>query len=231
MTEAEKPQPLYLSPAPDQLVNALLPVHDLAVQLADALAEVDRLRADIAETDVALAQAVALIQRGEEAAARDGRCSYCGFVGLKTEFPEHIRTCVSHPLAEALAQRDGARAAKDLAYSERNQLLSLLARMALALGWKAGTAQHPAEDTTWEEDWRTLLFVDLPTGQASWHFHDSERHLLAGLPEYGGKWDGHGTDAKYERVRTTLTVDPCPHGPRDPWTLCDACWGNVVVAL
>ena len=93
-----------------------------------------------------------------------------------------------------------------LAYSERNQCVALLARMALALGWRAGVGLHPADDATWEADWRTVLFIDLPTGQASWHFHDSERHLLAGLPSYAGKWDGHTTDAKYERVRTALTA-------------------------
>jgi hypothetical protein len=102
-------------------------------------------------------------------------------------------------LAEALK-------AKDAAYGERNQALALLARMARNMGWRAGVGQHPEEDTAWEPDWRTILFVNLPTGQASWHFHDSERHLLAGLPPYSDVWDGHTTDEKYERVRTALTA-------------------------
>lgn len=94
--------------------------------------------------------------------------------------------------------------AKDAAYAERNQCVALLARMALAVGWRAGVAQHPAEDTAWEDDWRTIVFIDLPTGQVSWHFHDSELHLLAGLPKYPGKWDSHTTAQKYERVNATL---------------------------
>lgn len=90
---------------------------------------------------------------------------------------------------------------KDGAYSERNQLVALLARMAVAFGWRAGVGQHPAEDTAWENDWRTILFIDLPTGQAAWHFHDSERHLLEGLPSYSGRWDGHTTAEKYARAK------------------------------
>lgn len=89
---------------------------------------------------------------------------------------------------------------KDKAYSERNMCLALLARMALALGFRVGVGQHPAEDEKWEKDWRTILFMDLPTGQVSWHFHDSEKGLLEGLPAYEEKWDGHSTPEKYLRL-------------------------------
>lgn len=92
-------------------------------------------------------------------------------------------------------------AQKDAAYSERNQCVALMARMAIALGWLAWVAQHPADDTSWEDDWRTILFIELPTGQASWHFHDSERRLLEGLPRGLNTWDGHTTAEKYARVR------------------------------
>lgn len=108
------------------------------------------------------------------------------------------------PLEERLSSLEGLRAQKDGAYRERNQLVALLARMALELGWMVGVGRHPDSDTTWDSDWRTIVFIDLPTGQASWHFHDSERHLLEGLPPYPGKWDGHTTDEKYDRVRHAL---------------------------
>lgn len=100
-------------------------------------------------------------------------------------------------LSELTQQKDGA-------YQERNQVLALLARMATALGWKVGIGQHPESDTAWEKDWRTILFIELPTGQASWHFHDSEVHLLNGLPFYEGAWDGHTTPEKYDRVNHAL---------------------------
>lgn len=99
------------------------------------------------------------------------------------------------------------RAQKNGAYGERNKCVALLARMALRLGWDAGIREHPSDDTSWEQDWRTIVMIDLPSGQASWHFHDSEKHLLAGLPRYLGGWDGHTTDEKYRRVADALP--PC----------------------
>ena len=102
-----------------------------------------------------------------------------------------------------LARAVGAR---DAAYAERNQVLALMARMAVALGWPVGVATHPESDTNWEADWRTILVFDLPTGQASWHFHDSERERLAGLPQYEKPWDGHSTPAKYDRVNAAMPI-------------------------
>lgn len=87
------------------------------------------------------------------------------------------------------------------AYEERNRVVALCLRMALALGWKAGVGEHqdvPGED--WDPEWRMLVTVDLPTGQASWHVHDSQKHLFEGLPKYDGTWDGHTTSVKYERI-------------------------------
>lgn len=89
----------------------------------------------------------------------------------------------------------------DIAYRERNRCVALIARMALQLGLRVGVRKHPADDKGWEPDWRTVVFIDLPTGQVSWHFHDSERGLLEGLPPYPERWDGHDTPTKYERVR------------------------------
>lgn len=94
--------------------------------------------------------------------------------------------------------------AADIAYAERNKCVALIARMALAMGLRVGTKQHAVEDAAWEDDWRTIVFIDLPTGQISWHFHDSEKELLKGLPEYPGTWDGHDTPTKYERVRVAF---------------------------
>lgn len=87
---------------------------------------------------------------------------------------------------------------KDSAYSERNCCVSLLARMALAMGLKAGIARHDGAD--WEDDWRNIVFIDLPTGQVSWHFHDSEGVLFNNLPKYDAPWDLHSTAEKYRRA-------------------------------
>jgi hypothetical protein len=105
-------------------------------------------------------------------------------------------------------ERDALRVQKDSAFAERNQCVALIARMAPWMGWNAGVARHPDSDASWERDWMTIVFVDLPTGQASWHFHDSEQRLVSGLPRYLKPWDGHSTEEKYRRVDAALTA-PC----------------------
>ncbi len=86
----------------------------------------------------------------------------------------------------------------DHVYTERNRIAVALAKLALQLGYRAGVSQHQGED--WEDDWRTVLYIDLPTQQVSWHLHDSEKYLLDGLPAYEGGWDGHDTNEKYRRL-------------------------------
>lgn len=109
---------------------------------------------------------------------------------------DHVRA-----LEEMLGE---ARRAKNDAYSQRNKLVAAFARMALKLGWKAGVGQHQDEaNKEWEDDWRTIVFVDTPAGQVSWHFHDSETWMLEDLPKYRGKWDGHTDEEKWERLATS----------------------------
>jgi hypothetical protein len=116
----------------------------------------------------------------------------------------------------AESERDAARAeverlrgAKDGAYAERNQVVALLARMALALGWRAGLRAHePDPDPTWDADWRNVVAIDLPAGQVTWHYHDSDRPLFASLPPYPAPWDGHDTAEKYRRVGAALRPSP-----------------------
>lgn len=96
-------------------------------------------------------------------------------------------------------------AAKDAAYKERNQVVAALARAALLLGWRAGIAKTAIEG--WDADWHNCVYIDLPTGQASWHYHDSEAHLFSGLPAYTAAWDGHSTEEKYGRL-AALDAEP-----------------------
>jgi len=93
-------------------------------------------------------------------------------------------------------------AAKDGAYLERTQCVTLIARMAIALGLRAGVAKTAIEG--WSDDWHGCVYIDLPTGQVSWHYHDSQAALFAGLPAYAGKWDGHDTPEKYRRVEAAF---------------------------
>lgn len=98
----------------------------------------------------------------------------------------------------ALAEME---ARKDAAYLERNQVVAALAKR-----FPSGTAKTAIEG--WSEDWHGCVYIDLPTGQVSWHFHDSQAYLFDGLPQYVGKWDGHDTTEKYRRV---AALAPTPH--------------------
>lgn len=84
-------------------------------------------------------------------------------------------------------------AAKDTAYAERNKLVRLLAAL-----FPSGIAKTDIDG--WDPEWHWCVYIDLPTGQASWHIHESEYPAFAGLPHYEGAWDGHTTDEKYGRV-------------------------------
>jgi hypothetical protein len=68
-------------------------------------------------------------------------------------------------------------------YAIRNAAVFTVVGMALQLGWRAGIQIDPAAP-----DW-PVAFVDLPTGQVSWH-----------LPQYAGTYDLHSTPDKYERI-------------------------------
>ena len=78
---------------------------------------------------------------------------------------------------------------KDAAYEERNRLVALLASM-----FPSGIAR--TDIPNWLPEWHGCVYIDLPCGQCSWHYHDSHAHLFAHLPPYTKPWDGHTTDQK-----------------------------------
>lgn len=77
----------------------------------------------------------------------------------------------------------------DKVYNERNRLVALLAHL-----FPSGLAP----DVT-TPDW-LIIYIDLPTGQASWHVPVAEKDLFAGIPEYTKPWDDHTTAEKYRRI-------------------------------
>jgi hypothetical protein len=94
---------------------------------------------------------------------------------------------------EAADRIERLEAARDGAYTERNRLVALLASI-----YPSGVKKTAIPG--WDKSWHGCVYIDLPVGQASWHFHDSEAHLFAHLPPYEGEWDGHTTEEKYERI-------------------------------
>jgi hypothetical protein len=110
--------------------------------------------------------------------------------------------------AETRGKLESVTAQKDGAYRERDQVVALAARMARLLHWPAWLGRHVGAD--WEDDWRNIVFITLPSGQVSWHVHDSELHLFAFLGSGCEPWDGHGTDEKYRRCQASWPPPPSP---------------------
>jgi hypothetical protein len=101
---------------------------------------------------------------------------------------------------EALVRADAIadeREAKDAAYKERNQLVALLSTC-----FPAGKAKTAIEG--WDEAWHGCVYIDFPWGQASWHYHDSDKSMFEHLPQYLGKWDGHTTQEKYDAIAAAI---------------------------
>jgi len=115
---------------------------------------------------------------------------------LHAESCELSRVGEEAPKSELQALRDEVarlRERKDGAYLERNQVVAALAKC-----FPSGLARTAIDG--WDEEWHGCVYIDLPTGQVSWHYHDSHAHLFAGLPPYKGTWDGHSTEEKYQRL-------------------------------
>lgn len=103
----------------------------------------------------------------------------------------------------AAAQEEAAkyRRHKDEAYEERNKVVR-----ALASQFPSGVKR--TDIPGWNPEWHGAVYIDLPTGQVSWHFHDRQAPLFADLPPYTGEWDGHDTPEKYRRLAALASAAP-----------------------
>lgn len=86
----------------------------------------------------------------------------------------------------------------DNAYRERNQLVALTCRLALALGLTAGVKKDADPS---KAPFSTVVYFDLPSGQCGFHIPDWDMDLFEGLPVYDKLYDGHSTTTKYERCQ------------------------------
>lgn len=73
---------------------------------------------------------------------------------------------------------------KDREYEARYILVLQSVAHAQLHGLNSGFRFDPAEP-----EW-PVAFIELPTGQISWH-----------LPQHPTEWDGHTTEEKFERIR------------------------------
>ena len=124
----------------------------------------------------------------------DAECSYIDALG-----PAHVTTtrgyhANSRDMLLTLADEvERLEAAKDGAYLERNQVVAALSKCFPSV--RTRTAIEG-----WSEDWHGCVYIELPTGQVSWHFHDSQAYLFDHLPQQRIEWDGHDTPEKYRRL-------------------------------
>jgi len=68
-------------------------------------------------------------------------------------------------------------------YDKRNRVIYLALNRACVIGYSCGIRTDPREP-----EW-PVAFIELPTGQVSWH-----------LPQHVTPWDGHSTEEKYRRI-------------------------------
>lgn len=116
------------------------------------------------------------------------------------------------------AEIKGVRDSKDQAYIERNHVVAALARL-----FPSGVQRTNIPD--WNSEWHGCVYIDLPAGQISYHFHDSQAHLFADLPPYAGEWDGHDKEVVHARLATISSLEaerewqPIETAPRDGTTI------------
>ena len=103
------------------------------------------------------------------------------------------RAAIRWANAVAAAEIERLRADKSWAYTERNQIIAALSKL-----FPAGVAR--TDIPGWDPEWYGCVYIDLPTGQVSWHFHDDDARLFSHLGPYNGEWDGHDTPEKYRRL-------------------------------
>ena len=89
---------------------------------------------------------------------------------------------------------------KDQAYLERNHVVAALARL-----FPSGIRHTNIPD--WSEDWHGCVYIDLPSGQISYHYHDSQASLFADLPAFKGEWDGHDKIDVHHRLATIRALN------------------------
>ena len=107
--------------------------------------------------------------------------NYTSKIGAKVD-------AIEKDLGHMEAENSTLRTSKEIAYVERDACIGLLVQFAVKSGISAGTAPG------------NLVIVDLPSGQVSWEYNESESHLFSELPAYQNKIEDMPLEEKYRRV-------------------------------
>lgn len=124
------------------------------------------------------------------------------FADERSHFNDYMNDTTDRVMQRITEHEEVLKKQKDLAYSERNKLVALLSKV-----FPSSIEKHEGED--WEDDWRNVVFIWLPTGQCSWHIHDSELPMFSHLTSDGKKWDGHSNEEKYARCEAVAADYGC----------------------
>ena len=101
----------------------------------------------------------------------------------------------------ALATTPSLPAAVDAVYAERNRLVAALAHLFSNAAWRGLDPEAPG--------W-TVVYIELPGGQVSWHIPDAEMEQFPALAlRDPSNWDGHDTPEKYRRLAALRRGDIC----------------------
>lgn len=129
----------------------------------------------------------------------DGRCIHDpAFWAVNCEDCVLIVQKFAEAQQDAYDKCEWMRSCKDDAYLERTKVVAALAKFAQNMNCKVGIGRTDIPD--WSPDWHNIIYINLPTGQISWHYNDAYADLFKDFPPYEGEWDGHDTDEKYRRL-------------------------------
>jgi hypothetical protein len=84
-------------------------------------------------------------------------------------------------------------------YTQRMLVVCMFAKAMGALGYSYGTGLD--DNTSWDISWRTVVYVDTPDGQVSWHVAPDDKHIFEDFPEYTGVWDGKSNGCNADFVK------------------------------
>jgi hypothetical protein len=182
-------------------------------------------RKDDVGDDMPLGTRVQALAADRDAAVRRAEAAERDLSTLRHQFESLERnrdwySAEASRLAAFVSERDVAIAdterRKNEAYAERDQVVVTLFRIGADLGWRVGWAPHEGE--SWGPEWARAFYVDLPTGQVSWHLPRERWTLVDWMPAYSGRWDGHSTEEKYRRLAALAPQKPAlpPGAPGGP---------------
>jgi len=86
------------------------------------------------------------------------------------------------------------------AYWERNQLVCALSKV-----FPSFISEQDPDMQGYDKDFKYVCYIELPTGQVSWHLMNTEieyfSHLEIKKDVLSNFWDGHSDELKYERLK------------------------------